>query len=428
MRTTNTSIATSSWPSASPWRPHGGGIAAIAAALTLFLLSGHAHAQHAALTRQRVAELVRIAPATRVAQLEAKVSEAAVTAAGVLSLENPVVSGMGGVRFNPDGSRPFNGVATLSWPVDIGGKHDARVEAAKAEYRAATASAAGDERRLLLGALLQHQLVLLDERQVAIAAARHALSERVYAAAQRRHAAGGVPELDVALAAMQEKRDAPSKATALGSRDADKLVLATLLGLSTNPAVEGSLVPEGEPPPLAMLIERADQRPDVRAATAAVEAAQAKSARERATRWPTINVLAQYERDDGANIGLLGLAVPIPVLNANRVEVATTAAEVNAAKARVTQSRTAAGGHIKELYARYLATKAATDSLAPTAALATRAVTLATRGYELGENDLASVLLVRREAIESEAALLEAQHAHAAVKLELLVTAGKVPQ
>jgi cobalt-zinc-cadmium efflux system outer membrane protein len=66
--------------------------------------------------------------------------------------------------------------------------------------------------------------------------------------------------------------------------------------------------------------------------------------------------------------------------------------------------------------------------LAPTAALASRAVNLATRGYELGENDLASVLLVRREAIEVEETLLETQHAHAIVKIELLILAGRVPQ
>ena len=404
------------------------GVVALSATLTFSLFSAAARGEDGSLTRQRIAELVRTAPSIRVVGAEANVSRAAVTAAGVLSLENPVVSGMGGIRFNPDGSRPFSGVATVSWPVDIGGKGDARVEAAKADYRAATASATNDERRLLLGALLQHSLVLRDERQVAIATARHALSERVYAAAQRRHALGSVPELDVALAAMQEKRDASSEATARGSRDADKLVLLAALGLSTNPVVEGSLVPEGEPPPLATLLGQTDQRPDVRAATAALDAAQAKAASERATRWPTINVLAQYERDDRANIGLLGLAVPIPVLNANRTEVATTGAEVHAARARMAERRTAASGQIKELHARYLATKAAMDSLAPTAALATRAVTLATRGYELGENDLASVLLVRREAIESEAALLEAQHAHGVAKIELLVIAGKVPR
>ena len=104
------------------------------------------------------------------------------------------------------------------------------------------------------------------------------------------------------------------------------------------------------------------------------------------------------------------------------------AAEVTTAKARVAQSRGVAKGQIRELYARYLATRAVMDSLAPTAALATRAVSLATRGYELGENDLASVLLVRREAIESEQALLDAQHAHATVKIELLIVTGRVPQ
>lgn len=380
------------------------------------------------LTRARVAELVRGAPATRVAESAARVSGAAVTAAGVLSLENPVVSGMGGVRFNPDGTRPFSGVATVSWPVDLGSRRDTRVEAAKAEQRAATAAAASEQRDLLLDALLKHAAVLRDERQVAIAAARHALSERVFAAAQRRRAAGSVPELDVALAGLQEKRDASVEASAAGERDTNEIALFTLLGLGTNPKVSGSLVPEGEPPPLATLMGGANQRPEVRAATAAAEAAHAKSDRERAARWPTVNVLAQYERDDGANIGLLGLAVPIPVLNANRTEAVTAAAEVHAAKTKLEQARWVANGETKQRYARYLASKKAADELAPTAALATRAVTLATRGYELGENDLASVLLVRREAIEAEAALLEAEHAHATAKIELMVAAGRIPE
>ena len=124
------------------------GVVAIGAALSLSLFAAGVRGEDGSLTRQRVAELVRTAPSTRAAGAEANVSRAAVTAAGVLSLDNPVISGLGGIRFNPDGSRPFSGVATVSWPVDIGGKGDARVEAAKADYRAATASAANDERTI----------------------------------------------------------------------------------------------------------------------------------------------------------------------------------------------------------------------------------------------------------------------------------------
>jgi outer membrane protein, heavy metal efflux system len=402
-------------------------ILATALAISTFLATADAHADEVALTRRRVAELVKAAPAARVAQLEAAVFGAAATAAGVFSLENPVVSGLAGARFNPDGSRPFTGQAALAWPIDLGGQRGARIEGAKAEHRAALASAESGARRVLFGALLQHQLVLRDEREVALFSDRHALSQRFYAAAQRRQAAGGVPELDVALAAMQEKQDASSKASAEGAREADLLALLTLLGLSGPSVVEGALVPEGDPPPLAALVQSIDQRAEVRAARAALDAAQALAARARTGRWPTLSLLAQYERDDGANIGLLGLAIPIPVLNPNQAEVATSAAEVGAAAARAAQSRTVAEGQLKELYARYLATKAAMDALAPTEALASRAVSLATRGYELGENDLPSVLLVRREAIAVQAALLEVQHTHAAVKIELLVTAGRDP-
>jgi cobalt-zinc-cadmium efflux system outer membrane protein len=403
---------------------------AVSCLLALACLFGaeRGRTEQAPLTRKRIATLVDAAPAMLVARSEASVASARVTAAAVLSLENPVLSGMGGVRFNADGSRPFNGVATLSWPVDVGGKRGARVEAAEAEQRASEASTNQQARELLLAALLQHAAVLRDQRAVLVARARRTLSERVLAAAQRRHSAGSVPELDVALAGMQEKRDQSAEAAATGSQLADQLTLATLLGLPRSPGAEGSLVPEGEVPPLSGAVKRVAERPDVRFSTAALRAAQAKAERERASRAPTLNLLAQYERDDHDNIGLLGLALPIPVLNANRSEVATSAAEVDAAKARAEQARSVATGQLKELYARYAATKAAMDSLAPTAALATRAVNLATRGYELGENDLASVLLVRREAVDAEGALLEAEHAHASAKLALLVAVGKLPE
>jgi len=396
--------------------------------LCALLLPSYVRADELVLTRERVAELFQVAPAARVAAFEAQVFGAAVAAAGVPSAENPVLSALGGVRFNPDGSRPFGGQASLAWPIDLGGQGGARVEAAQAEQRAALATLESGLQRSLLGALLQHQLVLRDEREVALAEERHALSERFYAAAQRRLAAGGVPELDVALAAMQERQDASARASAAGAREVDQLILSTLLGLASPAVVAGSLVPEAEPPPLAELQRELQQRAEVRAAAAGLDAAQARAARARAARFPTMHVLAQYERDDRANIGLVGLAIPLPILNANRADVATSTAEVDAARARVAESVTAAGGQIQQVYARYLATKAAMDALAPTEALATRAVNLATRGYELGENDLASVLLVRREAIEVQAALLEAVHAHSAVKLELLVMARRAPR
>ncbi len=53
--------------------------------------------------------------------------------------------------------------------------------------------------------------------------------------------------------------------------------------------------------------------------------------------------------------------------------------------------------HVTQLYARYRATKEALQALTPTATLMEQAAAISARGYELGEKDLASVLLVRRE-------------------------------
>ncbi|WP_437724163.1 TolC family protein [Sorangium sp. So ce861] len=400
--------------------------------LSLLLAPAAVLAAEPPLGRARVAALARAAPGARVATAEAGVARAATSAAGVLSLENPVLTGMGGVRLNPDGSKPAAAAASLEWPIELGGQRGERVAAARAEQRAADTRAEDGRRRVLLAALLQHALVLRDERQVQLARARVALAERLHAAAERQRKAGEVPEVDVTLALLQKGRDVAAATAAEGTRDADKAALLALLGLRPPGAqalpVEGPLVPPGEPPPLASLLGEVERRPDVGAAAASVDAARAKAERERAAGWPTVNIVAQVERDDGANIGMLGLAVPLPILNANRAGAATAAAEIDVARAQADAARAGAVGQIHQLYARYRATKEALQALAPTAALMEQAAAISARGYELGEKDLASVLLVRREVIEAEAALLEAEHAHAAAKIELFVAAGRAVQ
>lgn len=400
-----------------------------AATLAIVLSTAPSHADEAALTRARVVEFAKAAPAARVAEFEAAVVGATVTAAGVLSLENPVLSGLGGVRFNPDGSKRFSGTATLSWPVEIAGQRGARVDAARAEHRAALATVENTKRRAVLGALLQHALVLRDEQQLRIAASRRAFSQRLLFTAEKRRKAGSVPELDVILTALQQQRDASAEAAVQGTRDADKTALLTLLGKTNeNPPVVGTLVPAGEVSPQEEMIRNVPQRTDVRAAVAALDAARAKSTSERAARWPAVNVQAQYQRDDNSDTVMIGLSIPLPVLNANRANVLTSAAEIGVAKARLQGSTLAAAGEIKQLQERYAATRRALELLAPTVALVAQSVDLAARGYELGEGDLTSVLLVRREALDAQSALLEAQLAHANAKIELLIAIGRTPQ
>src|SRR5688572_17612573 len=94
-----------------------GGLIALASSL----LAADAASEEVALTRQRIAELVAGAPLVRVANAEVRVARSAVDASGLVSTENPVISGLGGVRFNPDDSRSLAAVATLSFPVDLGG-------------------------------------------------------------------------------------------------------------------------------------------------------------------------------------------------------------------------------------------------------------------------------------------------------------------
>jgi len=402
---------------------------ALCLGIAVLLAAGSAAAQSNALTRERVAQLVEASPVTRAAHADVAVARAAADAAGALSLENPTLTGMGGLRFNDDGRRPFVGTAALSWPLDLFGQRGARKDAAVAEERAVRAGGDADRQKRLLDAFLLHATLLRDERAVTIAEASRALTERVLTTARRHRAAGNAPELDVALATLQHGREAAAASVAAGDRDADRARLAIVLGVTPADAVAaGALVPEGEPPALDALLHAAERRSDVRAAAASVLAAEARASRERAAGAPTINLLAQYERDDGANIGTVGLAVPLPILNANTQAKATAAAEVQSARARQAAVRSAAQGEVRQLYARYEATKRTRDTLAPTATVVKEAVALALRSYELGETDLSSVLIVQREALEAERALLEVELSHASAKIELLVAAGRVPK
>jgi cobalt-zinc-cadmium efflux system outer membrane protein len=389
-----------------------------------------AAAQARELTRAHTVELVAHAPKARANAAQAGVAKAAAGAAGVTALDNPVLSASGGLRFNEDGSRPFAGTATLSWPVEVGGKQSTRKDAANAELREAQVTLDLETRRLLTQALLQHALVLRDEQELRIAQARKENAERVMTSALKRRQAGSVPELDVSLATLQLGRDSASASTAEGHRDADLSKLEALLGLPLGePAqVSGPLVPEGAPPPLEALLKQLDQSAAVRAAAARLRAAQARVAREKAAGAPTLSLLAQYERDDGANVGTIGIALPLPILNANAMGKATSSAEARAAQAEYDATRAATQGELRELYVRYEATKKARESLEPTAVAVKQAVALATRSYELGEGDLASVLLVHREALEAERALLDIEHQHAEAKILLFLASGRIPK
>ncbi|AKT41604.1 TolC family protein [Chondromyces crocatus] len=381
------------------------------------------------LTRARVVELARVAPTARRAGAEVGVARAERGAAGVFSLSNPVVAVAGGLRVNRDGRPPPAAQASFAFPFDLGGQQSARIDAAEEALRAAEAMGADTGRRVLLAALLQHAQVVRDEQELVLARARRDLARGLLTTVERRRAAGEIRETDAALATLQAAREAAAAVTVEGARDADLAVLVALLGLEAlPPGVEGPLVPGGEAPSLATLLQEAGERTDVRAAVAQLASAKAKVVRERAARWPTLSVSAQYELDEGAHIGMLGIAAPLPMLNANRSAAAAAAAEVGVADAQLGATRAEATGQIRQLHARYTSTRAALEALAEVAELAKRAAALAQRSFELGESDTYSALLVRREALDAQLALLQAEHAHANAKIELFVLSGRVPR
>ncbi len=89
--------------------------------------------------------------------------------------------------------------------------------------------------------------------------------------------------------------------------------------------------------------------------------------------------------------------------------------------------RMRAEGELRAAYARYQAARATVDALATARSAVEDAERLATRAYELGQNDLASAVMVRREAALARMSDLEARIMLARARVAVDRTAGTLP-
>ena len=214
------------------------------------LWSSFAQAEAQALTRQRVADLVKVAPAAQVVRPKWASRELG-GGCRRLSLENPVVSAWAACASTPTvvalqrrGDRFLAGRPRVA-SVALAGRREAKSRARRPRLTL-------EERKLLLGALLQHAAVLRDQRQVAIATERQTLAARLLAAAQRRRAAGQRARARRrAGGAAEEARRLGLSHSCRRSRGRRRCS-SRMLGLSGHTPVTGELVPDGEPQALAL--------------------------------------------------------------------------------------------------------------------------------------------------------------------------------
>ncbi len=378
-----------------------------------------------ALDRDTVIALARRqAPDVRTARVRIGESTALHIGARAWASFNPEIGLSAGPRWGPNAGWLPDVTISLVWPLDVTGAPSARWRFADAATREADAFA--DEASWIAAAeaLDLWVLALGAQARVQLERERAALDGSLFAIAQARRNAGAVGDGDVALATVVRAEAQARVQIAEGELSALSEQLRARLGLSpgTRVALAGSLE-VSVAPPLEDLIAGLPRRRDIVRAVEAIEVARGDLELQRRL-GGIVPRLTVFGGRDSEYFLRGGIDVPIPIYQRNQMRVAVAGARVETTGAERAAVRERAEGELRAAYARYLAARSAAASLSAVRAAIDDAERLATRGYELGQHDLASAVLVRREASLARTADLEARIALARTRVAVDRAAG----
>jgi cobalt-zinc-cadmium efflux system outer membrane protein len=172
---------------------------------------------------------------------------------------------------------------------------------------------------------------------------------------------------------------------------------------------------------LADLLARAEARADLRALEARLAEAEAGVRLARAEAWPNVGVGVRYEREEGDDVVLGGLALELPIFDRGQGPRAEASARARRLRLELETARRAVRAEVRTAFAVHAERAQAAHELeAGALPLLDENESLARRSYDAGELALAELLVIRSETLETRrdhlARLLEA--AVAAVELE----------
>jgi NodT family efflux transporter outer membrane factor (OMF) lipoprotein len=263
------------------------------------------------------------------------------TAAGALYPQLDVngrsARGNEGIRTFGNPNTLYEATFDASYEIDLFGGNAARVDAADADIRARQASY--EDTRLSLAAEVAREY--LDYRR--LQRQRELTNETLTSQREglrltrTRFDAGIATDLDVAQA---ESLALSTQAQLPGLEQQERAALLRLSVLTALPPSElDTRLHDTAPIPLPEVTPLLDQpasvlarRPDMQAATAALQAASALSAAEATELYPSLNLSALFGVQDttafgGFNIWSLGAGIAAPLLNFGRIEGRIDAAE-----------------------------------------------------------------------------------------------------
>lgn len=383
-------------------------LSALLVAVALPAVGSAAEVGEEPLTLARVMKLAAsAAPEVRISATQVTEGEARLAGAKVRTLENPQLELEAGPRSAEEDSVDF-GVG-LEIPVELWGRRDKRIAVAEAGLQRERFLAREARRQAVIATVGAYYQVLHAGKGLDLAFERKALAEELERIATERYRTGDAPLFEVNLARTEVARAASDIASAQGRMAQARAVLAQNLGLSGSALrVEGDLEDRTffdrfHTDPINV------QRPDLLAARAEMEASKAGVALAKAELRPDVALRLSYHEEGDEKVGLAGVAVGLPFLNPRRDAPVREAmarrrrAEIIAETKNAVVSTQIEGARLAYEGAVEAVRRMEEDALP----LQYENQTMATESYRRGKIDLATLLQVRREALETRREYLD---------------------
>jgi cobalt-zinc-cadmium efflux system outer membrane protein len=374
-----------------------------------------------ALARERDAEI--LLAAARVEEARARLAFA-----GRRLQDNPVLEIAAGPRRGA-GEESTDLEAGLEQELGSGGRRAARRAGAEAALARAEAERALAERRLRREVTIAFAEAVLARERLAFRTQDREAVDGLLAATERRHDAGEATALERNRARTAAAAARAEELVAAADRTGSEARLQALAGIAPGEEIEPAGGPQPPPaPPLAALLARLDERPDLRALAAELREAEAELALGRALARPAYGVRGGYEREEGADVVTAGVAVALPWVDRGQTAAAAGRARADALRRALATARAQAEAELRNAAAALAARLAAARELERTAlpGLADSAE-LAAKSLDAGEIDLGEFLLLRREILEVRLIYLDRLRDAALASADLAAAAGGMP-
>ena len=389
------------------------------------VLAAPVHGQTVLTLEQTIARAREQAGAVAVARARVAEAEATLVDASARFRDNPVFEAAAGPRAG-SGRRATDVEAGVSQQFETGGQRAARIAGA----RAAIDRQVAEVRQVARGVVFEAAAAFLDGvaalERLQIGEAADTVSREVLAVTERRYAVGDIAAIELNLARIDAARASATLLAARGDLTAAVGALRALLRLPSVEPIElrGSL-DVAPAAPLSQLEQAVEQRPEFEVLAADERDADAQVRLGRALRSPDLGFRVGYEREEADTVILGGFTVTLPAFQAGRGTEALGLARASRLRIEREMARDAAVSELRAAYAVYEQRAAAAAAFQRDAApplLDNEA--LGRRSYEAGEMNLMDYLLVRRDVLETRAAVIDRRLEAARSRLTVDYVAG----